>query len=63
MAHVGIVTAIREDHISSANKLIRDREIFGQVEREIDFECNRLEGFLNAAQVPPSTEPFRLTFR
>jgi hypothetical protein len=50
-AHVGIVRDIREDHIASAKELIRDREILGRVEREIDFECNRLEDFLNAAQV------------
>ena len=40
-AHVEIVNTIREDHIDSARKLIR----------EIDFECKRLEDFLNAAQV------------
>ena len=50
-AHIGIVKAIREDHIASAQELIRDREILGRVEREIDFECNRLEDFLNAGQV------------
>ena len=50
-AHVEIVNTIREDHIDSARKLIRDREILGRVEREIDFECKRLEDFLNAAQV------------
>jgi hypothetical protein len=50
-AHVGIVKAIHEDHIAAAQSLIRDREILGRVEREIDFECKRLEDFLNAAQV------------
>jgi aspartate kinase len=50
-AHVEIVQAIREDHIGAARALIRDMEILGRVEREIDFECNRLENFLNAAQV------------
>jgi hypothetical protein len=51
--HVELVNTIREDHIDSARKLIRDPEILGRVEREIDFECNRLEDFLNAAQVCP----------
>ena len=51
--HVELVNTIREDHIDSARKLIRDREILGRVEREIDFECKRLEDFLNAAQVSP----------
>lgn len=49
--HVELVNTIREDHIDSARNLIRDREILGRVEREIDFECKRLEDFLNAAQV------------
>jgi aspartate kinase len=48
-----IVNTIREDHIASARSLIRDHEILGRVEREIDFECRRLEDFLNAAQVFP----------
>jgi hypothetical protein len=52
--HVELVNIIREDHIDSAKKLIRDREILGRVEREIDFECKRLEDFLNAAQVCPA---------
>ena len=51
--HIGIVKTIREDHIDSARKLIRNHEILGRVEREIDFECKRLEDFLNAAQVCP----------
>ena len=51
-AHVQIVKDIREDHVASAKSLIRDTEILGRVEREIDFECRRLEDFLNAAQVP-----------
>jgi aspartate kinase len=50
-AHVQIVQAIREDHSNAAKKLIRDSEILGRVEREIDFECTRLEEYLNAAQV------------
>jgi hypothetical protein len=50
-AHSEIVNAIRKDHIASARKLIRDTEIVGRVEREIEFECKRLEDFLNAAQV------------
>ena len=50
-AHSDIVNAIRKDHITSARKLIRDTEIVGRVEREIEFECKRLEDFLNAAQV------------
>jgi hypothetical protein len=49
-AHIEIVNAIREDHIDSARRLIRDTEIVGRVEREIEFECKRLEDFLNAAQ-------------
>ena len=49
-AHIEIVKAIREDHIASAQSLIRDTEIAGRVEREIEFECKRLEDFLNAAQ-------------
>ena len=50
---LSLSNTIREDHIDSARKLIRDREILGRVEREIDFECKRLEDFLNAAQVCP----------
>jgi aspartate kinase len=50
-AHGIIVNTIREDHIATARTLIRDREILGRVEREIEFECKRLEDFLNAAQV------------
>lgn len=49
--HGVIVETIREDHIASAKTLIRDREILGRVERGINFECKRLEDFLNAAQV------------
>lgn len=50
-AHVEIVDAIRMDHLETAQKLICDNEILGRVEREIEFECKRLEDFLNAAQV------------
>ena len=50
-AHGIIVNTIREDHIATARTLIRDREILGRVEREIEFECKRMEEFLNAAQV------------
>lgn len=50
-AHVEIVKTIRADHLETAQKLIRDQEILGRVEREIEFECKRLEDFLNAAQV------------
>jgi hypothetical protein len=49
--HVAIVKAIQEDHTASARTLIRDPENLGRVEREIDFECKRLEDYLNAAQV------------
>ena len=54
--HIVVVNTIREDHIDSARKLIRDHEILGRVEREIDFECKRLEEFLNAAQVCAPTQ-------
>ena len=50
-AHVLIVKTIREDHIVAARGIIRDSEILERVEREIDFECTRLEEYLNAAQV------------
>jgi hypothetical protein len=50
-AHVDIVKTIKEDHLDAARGLIRDQEILGRVEREIDFECKRLDDFLNAAQV------------
>jgi hypothetical protein len=50
-AHVEIVQLTREDHLEAARSLIHDPEILGRVEREIEFECNRLENFLNAAQV------------
>jgi aspartate kinase len=49
--HIEIVNTIRLDHIQTAQKLICDKEILGRVEREIEFECKRLEDFLNAAQV------------
>lgn len=51
--HAAIVELIREDHVSAARELIQDDEIFVRVEKEIDFECKRLEDFLNAAQVHP----------
>ena len=54
-AHIEIVKAIREDHIGTARSLIRDREVLGRVEREIEFECKRLGDYLNAAQVLPVT--------
>ena len=54
--HVEIVRVIKEDHIAAARGLIRDAEILGRVEREIDFECGRLEDFLNAAQAFPSDD-------
>jgi aspartate kinase len=50
-AHVEIVKAIKDDHIDAARGLIRGTEILERVEREIEFECKRLEDFLNAAQV------------
>ena len=49
--HVEIVNAIRLDHLETAQKLIQDKNILGRVEREIEFDCKRLEDFLNAAQV------------
>jgi hypothetical protein len=49
--YVEIVDTIRIDHIQTAGKLIRDKEILGRVEREIEFECKGLDDFLNAAQV------------
>ena len=52
-AHLNIVKTIHEDHVAAAAELIRDKEILGRVQREIDFECKRLEDFLNAAQVAP----------
>ena len=50
-AHINIVKTIKEDHLDAARGLIRDTEILGRVEREIEFECKRLDDFLNAAQV------------
>jgi len=50
-AHVAIVKAIREDHILTAKELIHSDEILTRVTGEIEFECKRLEDFLNAAQV------------
>ena len=50
-AHVEIVNTIRVDHLETAQELIHDKEILKRVEREIEFECKRLEDFLNAAQV------------
>jgi hypothetical protein len=50
-AHVTIVMDIRTDHIAAARDLIRDTEILGRVERGDDFECKRLDDYLNAAQV------------
>jgi aspartate kinase len=52
-AHGSIVSDIRSDHILAAKELIRNPEILGRVEREIEFECKRLDDYLNAAQVPP----------
>jgi aspartate kinase len=49
--HIDIVEMIRDDHIIAARELIRDPEIAAKVQEEIEFECKRLEDFLNAAQV------------
>jgi len=59
--HVEIVNAIRLDHLETAQKLIQDQNILGRVEREIEFDCKRLEDFLNAAQVCYYTRGSRLT--
>jgi len=60
-AHVEIVNAIRLDHLRTAQKLIQDKNILGRVEREIEFDCKRLEDFLNAAQVCCDTSGWGLT--
>jgi aspartate kinase len=61
--HVGIVEAIRVDHVDAARELIADREIMERVVREIEFECKRLEDFLNAAQVRPRNDSRRSSMK
>lgn len=51
VAHQHIVKSIHDDHVAAARDMIKDKDILGRVEREIEFECTRLDSFLNAAQV------------
>jgi aspartate kinase len=45
------VDLIREQHIEAARASVRDPDIRGELEEEIEKDCDWLRGFLFAAQV------------
>jgi aspartate kinase len=49
--YVGIVDAIREDHIRAAREYVTEAEVLDVLEKEIEAECGRLARLLGAAQV------------
>lgn len=52
------VDQIKEDHLSAARKVIRDEEILGDLEDDLEYDCERLRSFLLAAQVRFFLFPF-----
>jgi hypothetical protein len=52
--YVGIVDAIREDHIRGAKCFIEDTAVLSALAEEIEVECGRLASILGAAQVTTS---------
>jgi len=52
--YVGIVDAIREDHIRAAKCFIEDTAVLSALAEEIEVECGRLASILGAAQVTTS---------
>ncbi|KAF8249470.1 aspartate kinase [Wilcoxina mikolae CBS 423.85] len=55
--YVGIVDAIREDHIRAAKSLIEDAEVLNALTEEIEVECGRLASILGAAQIIDEISP------
>jgi aspartate kinase len=46
------VDQIKRDHLEAARKVVvRDMEVLREVEEELEYDCERLRGFLRAAQV------------
>lgn len=46
------VDQIKRDHLEAARKVVtRDTEVLREVEEELEYDCERLRGFLKAAQV------------
>lgn len=58
------VDQIKKDHIDAARKIIRNSpEVLQEVEDDLEYDCERLRGFLRAAQVRtllPRATPFFL---
>ncbi|GAA5856883.1 hypothetical protein JCM8547_008443 [Rhodosporidiobolus lusitaniae] len=46
------VDQIKRDHLEAARKVVtRDKEVLREVEEELEYDCERLRGFLRAAQI------------
>ena len=45
------VDLVREQHIKAARASVRDQDILGELEEEIEKDCDWLRSFLFAAQV------------
>ncbi|ODQ54846.1 aspartate kinase [Saitoella complicata NRRL Y-17804] len=55
--YLDIVEAIRADHIKAAKELIASEAIIAELEKEIEYECERLGSFLSAAQIIEEISP------
>lgn len=44
------VDQIKRDHLEAARKVIKTEEVLREVEDELEYDCERLRGFLKAAQ-------------
>ncbi|KAA8895904.1 Aspartate/glutamate/uridylate kinase [Sphaerosporella brunnea] len=55
--YLGLVDAIREDHIYAARKHVRAPGVLELLESEIELECGRLARLLGAAQVIDEISP------
>lgn len=46
------IDQIKRDHIEAARKIVRNSpEVLQEVEEDLEYDCERLRGFLRAAQV------------
>ncbi|GAA5960279.1 hypothetical protein JCM3765_002526 [Sporobolomyces pararoseus] len=45
------VDQIKRDHLEAARKVIKTEEVLREVEDELEYDCERLRGFLKAAQI------------
>ncbi|GAA6006129.1 hypothetical protein JCM11491_002041 [Sporobolomyces phaffii] len=45
------VDQIKRDHLEAARKVIKTEEVLREVEEELEYDCERLRGFLKAAQI------------